>query len=81
MQIIEAFKAVDGTIFEDYDKAKRHDLDCIGELIDGLLLVAVQATGGNVTRIDQHRMALKLLESRADILPDIQKLARYIEEQ
>jgi hypothetical protein len=75
---IEAYKSVDGQIFEDEDAANRHDLDCIGEELDALLLIATQATNGNVTRTDQYRMCLRLLEKRNDIKPIIDKIGRYL---
>lgn len=79
MQEVTAYKSVDGAIFEDEELAARHDQDCIGELFDALLLHATSATAGNVTRVDQHRMCLALLNGRKELQPIIKKLARYID--
>lgn len=78
MKEIEAFESVDGTIFTDPDKAKRHDEDCIGEEFDALLLLAIQSTGGNVTRNDQYRMCLHLLKNRNEAKHIIAKLHDYL---
>jgi len=79
MKAIEAYEAVDGTIFTHKHTAEQHDLDCIGELFDALLLNAVQATGGNVTRNDQYRMCMQLLNDRDNLKGTINKLSDYLE--
>ena len=65
MVTIEAFKTSDGTLFEDEKKAQAHQLDIIGELLDALLV----DIGGNVTRVDRHRILMATIEN-----PDRDKL-------
>lgn len=81
MKIIEAYETVDGKIFTDEDEAIKHDQDCIGEEFDELLRVAISGTNGNVTHIDRHRMALKLLEDRASVRAVIDKLSDYLSKE
>lgn len=78
MNVIEAYKSVDGKIFENESEAISHDQDCIGELFDALLLEATGATNGDVTRNAQYRMCLRLLEKRQELKPIIGKLYEYI---
>jgi hypothetical protein len=78
MRHIEAYEAVDGTVFTRLSKCQEHDLNCIGELFDALLLEAAQATGGNVTRNTQYSMCLRLIEKRKELAPTIRKLNAYI---
>ena len=59
MKTIEAYKTSDGKLFEDEAKAQTHQLDIIGELLDTLL----PDTGGNITRIDRHRLLMAALEN------------------
>ena len=80
MKLVSMFESVDGKLFTSEKDCKKHDLDCIGEEFDGLLLEAMKATNGNVTRQDQFRMCLYLLENRNKVLPMLKKLVRYIEE-
>ena len=79
MKTVEMFQAVDGQVFHSEKACKDHDQDCIGAEFDALLLEAVQATGGNVTRNDQYRMCLHLLKNREKVLPILKNLVSYIE--
>lgn len=78
MKAIEAYKSVDGKLFEDEDKAIAHDSDCIGEEFDALLQIAISNSNGNITRIDQHRMCLTLLENKDKARIIIRKLYGYL---
>ena len=80
MKLVSMFEAVDGKLFTNDKDCKKHDMDCIGEEFDGLLLEAMKATNGNVTRRDQFKMCLYLLENRNEMLPILKKLVSYIEE-
>lgn len=62
---IDAYKTSDGEIFEQYNKAKEHQLDIIGELLDNFLPYDDR---GNVTRSDRHNILMKQLEDEK--LPD-----------
>lgn len=75
---ITAYQSVDGSVHLDHDEAKKHDLDCIGETIDGILLEACSATGGNITRNTQYRMCLHLLDNRGKIKSELEKLVKYL---
>jgi hypothetical protein len=81
MKEVEAYEAVDGTLFSDSQKALDHDLDCIGREFDGLLLTAIQATGGHITRQDQHNMCLHLLNNRAAVRDIIHRLSYYLQSE
>ena len=60
MRTIEAYQTSDGKIFECDRKASAHQLDIIGELLDTLLV----DIGGNVTRVDRHRILMATLENK-----------------
>ena len=79
MKEVLMFQAVDGSLFNDEKKCKEHDLDCIGQEFDALLLEATQATNGNVTRNDQYKMCLYLLKNKDKMLPILKNLVNYIE--
>jgi len=77
MQSIEAYKSVTGKLFEDEVECANYDLDCIGMELDALLLIGMRASNGNVTRNDQHRMCLELLNSRSEVEKIIKTLNEY----
>ena len=79
MKLVSMYEAVDGKLFTNEKDCKAHDLDCIGEEFDGLLIEAMKATNGNVTRNDQFKMCLHLLENRDKVLPILKTLVSYIE--
>lgn len=60
MREITAYKTSDGKLFEDEKKAFAHQQDIIGELLDHLIV----DIGGNVTRIDRHKILVATLESK-----------------
>lgn len=78
MREITAYMTEDGKIFKYECDAKSHTNDIVGEAFDGLLLIGMRATGGNVTRSDQHRMALSLLNNRDEAAALIRKLDIYL---
>ena len=76
MRTVTMYQAVDGKVFDNAEECAAHDKDCIGAEFDGLLLEAVS---GNVTRSEQYRMCLHLLENRKAVLPILKTLVAYIE--
>lgn len=81
MKTVEMFQAVDGKVFFSEKECKAHDEDCIGTEFDALLLEAVNAANGNVTRNDQYKMCLHLLKNKDRVLPILKNLAAYIEDE
>ena len=78
MRKIEAYQSMDGTVHLSERAALAADDDCLGEAIDALLTNAVAACNGNVTRSDQHRMALYLHKNRAELAAHVALLNKYL---
>lgn len=57
-KIIEAYQTSDGTIFDTERKAKEHQQDIIGQLLDDFL---PQDDRGNITRADRYNILMKQL--------------------
>jgi len=72
---IIAYKAADGIIFEDEDKAKAHDVDLIGEELDGLVKHILQL---DVPAHHMLRGFLAAIKSRKELTLCIAKLNRYL---
>lgn len=81
MREIEAYQSVDGSIHLSESSAKSRDEDCIGEAIDALLTNPVIACNGNVTRSDQHRMAMHLLSHKDELAAHVALLNKYLNEE
>ena len=58
MRIITAYQTSDGSIFTDDRKAKSHQEDIIGEMLDGLF---PNDDRGNVTRADRYNILMKMI--------------------
>lgn len=56
---IEAYQTSDGQLFTDDRKAKAHQEDIIGQLLDDFLPADDR---GNVTRVDRHNILMKQLK-------------------
>lgn len=80
MKTVIRYQAVDGALYTNEKECAAHNEDCIGEEFDALLLAAIQATGGHVTRNDQYKMCLHLLKNRHSVLPALKNLVAYIED-
>jgi hypothetical protein len=59
MKTIEAYQTSDGLLFYNDKKAKEHEENLIGELLDDLL---PNDDRGNVTRADRHNILMKQLK-------------------
>ena len=57
--IVEVYKTSDSKLFEDYKKAKDHQMDLLGAELDGFL---PHDDRGNVTQTDRHNLLTKQLE-------------------
>lgn len=79
MKTVSMFQAVDGKLFTSKEECKAHDEDCIGEEFDALLLEAISATNGYVTRNSQFQMCLHLLKNKEKVLPILKNLVAFIE--
>jgi len=79
MKTIQVFESVDGEIFRTRKDAEKHDLDCIGEEFDGLMLLAIGGNG-NITRHDQFRMCMALIDdkNRAAVTKAVNTLHAYL---
>lgn len=83
MREVSAYQTADGQLFACEKRAREHEDNLIGETIDELLMLAIngnERVAGNVTRVDQHQMALTLLRERHRTLPIIRKLHEYMSE-
>lgn len=58
MRTIEAYQTSDGQIFTDDRKAKAHQEDIIGQLLDDFL---PNDDRGNITRTDRYNILMKQL--------------------
>lgn len=72
---IEAYKTVDGRIFEDAGKAKEHEVDLIGAEIDGLIF--------HVLRLDASKGAtlkgiLAAVKNPKELTASVNKLATML---
>lgn len=76
MKTIEAYQCSDGQIFDDEHKAKAHDDDLLGEELDGLLKMF--AFGGLLTRNDEYRGLMRLLNNRKELHAVINKIATVL---
>jgi hypothetical protein len=59
---IEAYRTSDGRLFDDEDKARDHQTDIIGQLLDNLL---PHDDRGNVTQSDRYNILTKQLSDPA----------------
>lgn len=55
---IIAYKTSDGRLFESEEKARHHQTDIIGEMLDGLV---ANDSRGNVTRSDRYSILTAML--------------------
>lgn len=76
MKTIEAYQCADGTIFEDEDKAKSYDDDLLGQELDGLLKLF--EFGGKLTRNDEYKGLMKLLNNRKELQQSINLIAQIL---
>lgn len=81
MKTIEAYQSADGCVYLTEREALEQDDNCIGEAIDALLSPAINACNGNVTRSDQYRMALYLLNNRKQLAEHVAILDKYLNKQ
>jgi len=70
VQTLEAYQTSDGQLFTDDQTAARHQLDIVGEMLDGLL---PHDDRGNVTSCDRHNILMKQLKD-PELLKKIEAL-------
>lgn len=75
MKTIEAYETVDGQIFDDEDKAKAHEVDLIGQEIDGILRLVLKL---DVNRYELLRGFTEAMKDRRELKASIAKLHRYL---
>lgn len=78
MKTIEAYQTTDGELFECDRDATLHQQDLAGQAIDALMLLAVQAVGGDVTRNQQYRMCLHLLNNPGETMKLCQDILKHL---
>lgn len=59
MKEVEAYQTSDGMIFLDEDKAKSHQEDVIGEMLDGLV---ADCPRGNLSRSSRYGILMAMLK-------------------
>ena len=77
MKTIEAYQCADGLLFDDEGKAKAHDDDLLGQELDGLLKQF--QFGGTLSRNDEYRGLLRLMNNRAELKTSIISILRILE--
>lgn len=75
MQEITAYQTVDGQVFHDEDDAERHEIDLIGEELDGLLMHVLNL---DVSQRDKRRGILAAIAERKKLKQVIALLNRYL---
>lgn len=76
MRKVEAYICADGTIFENEDKAQAHDDDLLGQELDGLLKMF--EFGGVLTRNDEYKGLMRLLNNRKELRKSIDTIATML---
>ena len=60
---ITAYKTIDGTLFNDYDDAKKHMKDLLGQELDGLLRLSKIT----LTRNDEYKLIMGWVEQEKEL--------------
>lgn len=71
MRKVECFKTYDGKLFEDEKEALAHADDILGEALEKL----VQIANHNMTRSEEYKFIVSLMENRAALRTTIFKIA------
>lgn len=74
MKEITAYKISDGRLFEDERKADAAQEDLIGEELDGLLKLFEL----DITRTQEHKALLKVLNKKAVLIKQLDKLTQHL---
>ena len=74
MKEITAYKISDGRLFEDECKAYAAQEDLIGEELDGLLKLFEL----DITRTQEHKALLKVLNKKAVLIKQLDKLLQHL---
>lgn len=75
MQEITAYQTVDGQVFHDDEEAARHEIDLIGEELDGLVMHVLNL---DVSQRDKRRGILAAIAERKKLKQVIALLNRYL---
>lgn len=75
MQEITAYQTVDGQVFNDEDDAERHEIDLIGEELDGLIMHVLNL---DVSQRDKKRKILAAIAERNKLKQVVALLNRYL---
>lgn len=57
---IDAYQATDGKLFTNKEEAESYQIDLIGVALD----ILIPDTGGNITRIDRHKLLMAMIEDQ-----------------
>ena len=76
MKTIEADQCADGQIFEDDRKAKAHDYDLLVQELDGILKLF---KFDSLTRNQEYRALMQLMNNRKELRTSIEAIARLLE--
>jgi len=75
MRILEAYQTADGKLFTDEDKAYSHEVDLIGEELDGLLMHILKV---DIPAHHKHRAILGAIEEHKALAATVAKLHHYL---
>lgn len=74
MKAIEAYQCSDGAIFIDDRDAQSHQDDLLGQELDSLLKLFKL----DITRNQEYKSLLQLMNNRQELLKSIEEIARII---
>lgn len=75
MNTIDLYQTSDSQTFDCEDKALKHQVDLLGELLDGFL---PHDDRGNVTQCDRHNLLIKQLKNPR-IMSNIKQLSLMVD--
>ena len=78
MKPVEAYECSDGALFTDERDAKAHENDLLGEELDGLLKL-FEFDGNHVTRNDEYRALMRVLNKRKELRKAITAILKILD--
>lgn len=73
---VTAYQCADGAIFENEEQAISHEKDLLGQELDGLLKLF--EFGGKLTRNDEYRGLMALINNRTELQKSITAIAHIL---
>lgn len=75
MKIIEAYQSVDGMVFTSEEAAEKHDIDLIGEELDGLIFHVLKL---DVSKHQTLKGIIAAIKEKRELAMVIAKLNKYL---